>query len=58
VCVVFAAGILGWTQATIRDIDNPFDGYWCLSPASFEDISQRIAQRSPPQAQPPAAPAA
>lgn len=42
-CVVMGAAILGWSQLTIRDIDNPFEGYCNVSPAAFEELGQRLS---------------
>lgn len=40
--VIFTAALLAWTQWMIRDLDNPFSGYWCLSPASFQEVGNRL----------------
>jgi hypothetical protein len=41
--VILTGGILGWCQCMIHDLDNPFEGYWCLSPASFEEVRDRLS---------------
>jgi hypothetical protein len=41
-CAAAAAGLVSLCQSVIRDIDNPFDGTWCISPDPFERLAERF----------------